>query len=270
MSDLDETPDSPEDDVRMSIWEHLEEFRKRLVRCAVALAIGAGCCWFYRVKLLALMLRPYERVWAERGLAGTPDLQVLSTPDALTGYMQLALTGGLVFAVPIIFYQLWSFISPGLYSKEKRLIYPFVFFASSLFLAGVAFAYFIVFPFMYQGFLSETGTVTALGTTLTMKPTMEYFVDFTTRMLLVFGFVFQLPMLITFLALAGIVTPRALLGFGRYAVVASCIVGAIATPGQDIGSMLALSGALMALYFLAVGVSFVLVREKPRAADEIA
>jgi sec-independent protein translocase protein TatC len=266
MSRIDETPEAPEDDVRMSIWEHLEEFRKRLTRCAIALGLGAAVCWYFRAKLLGLMLRPYERVWAERGLAGTPDLQVLSTPDALTGYMQLALTGGLVAGIPIVFYQLWSFISPGLYAKEKRLIYPFVFFASTLFLAGVAFAYFIVFPFMYQGFLSETGTVTALGTTLTMKPTMEYFVDFTTRMLLVFGFVFQLPMLITFLALAGIVTPKTLLGFGRYAVVASCVVGAVATPGQDIASMLMLSAALMALYFVAVGVSFVLLRGKGDAA----
>lgn len=262
MSDIDETPETPEEDVRMSIWEHLDELRKRLVRSAAALMVGAILCWAYRVQVLAWLLRPYERAWAARELAGAPELQTLSAPDALMGYMQLALVGGLVFAIPVVFYQLWAFISPGLYAKEKRFIYPFVFFSTLLFLSGIAFAYYVAFPFMYDSFFAQLGQISSAGTMLTQRPTLEYYLDFTTRMLLVFGFVFELPLLVTFLALARIVTPQALLKFGKFAIVGSCVIGAIATPGQDIGSMLALSGALTALYFIAVGVSFVVVRPR--------
>ena len=136
-------PVEPEADVKMTIWEHLDELRKRIIRAAIGLLLTTGVCWAFRVKLLAWLLVPYEHAWRARNFPGAPELQTLSPADAFVGYLQLSLVGGVVAAAPLLFYQLWAFISPGLYTKEKRLIFPFVLFSTTLFLSGVAFAYYV-------------------------------------------------------------------------------------------------------------------------------
>ncbi len=254
----------PEDDVKMTIWEHLGELRKRIVRAGVTLFAGAVLCWTFKERLLDWIAKPFEAAWKIR-YPGTPvELQTLNPIDAFVNYMQLALTGGVVLAAPVIFYQLWAFISPGLYSKEKKYIIPFVLFSTTLFLSGVAFAYYVAFPFTFSYFFSLLGQVSDSGTVLTQRPTLEFYLDFSTRMLLAFGIVFELPLFITFLSLAGIVTPKQLLKFGRWAVLLSFVVGAIATPGPEITSQIAVSGALVVLYFLSVGIAYVIARNKKK------
>jgi sec-independent protein translocase protein TatC len=262
-----ETPASsaPEADVKMTIWEHLGELRGRVVRAAIALGIATCACWIYRVKLLAWLTKPYEDAWFLRKLPGAPELQTLSPAHVMTGYLQLSLVGGVVCSVPVLFYQLWAFISPGLYSKEKRLIVPFVFFSSFLFLSGVAFAYYVAFPFTFNYFFSLLGQVSEGGTVLTQRPTLEFYLDFATQMLLAFGFVFELPLFISFLAIAGIVTPMQLVRFSRWAVIGAFALGAVVTPGPEISSQLAVSGALIALYFASIGVAFIVA---PRRKDD--
>lgn len=250
----------PEEDIQMTIWEHLGELRKRVVRAGAALLGGAVVCWTFREKLLAWISMPYTMAWKEKFPNDPPELQTLAPADAFVNYMQLSLVGGVVMAAPVIFYQLWAFVSPGLYAKEKRYVIPFVLFSTSLFLGGVAFAYYVAFPFSFQYFFSLLGDVG--GVKLTSRPTMEYYLDFTTRMLLAFGFVFELPLFIAFLAIAGIVTPRQLVKFSRWAIIGSFIVGAFVTPGPEISSQLAVSGALCALYFLSVGISFIVAKRR--------
>jgi sec-independent protein translocase protein TatC len=256
-------PASPEREVKMTIWEHLEELRSRVIRAALALLATTVACWTYRVKLLALLLVPYENAWRVRHLPGSPELQTLSPADPFIAYMQLSLVGGIVCAAPVIFYQLWSFISPGLYSREKRLVVPFVLFSTTLFLSGVAFAYKVAFPFSFNYFFSLLGQVTEQGTVLTQRPTLEYYLDFSTRMLLAFGCVFELPLFISFLAIAGIVTPMQLLKFSRWAILGAFLVGAVATPGPEVSSQIAVSGALVALYFVSIAIAFVVGKKKP-------
>jgi len=271
MSDSEElTADVPEEDVKMTIWEHLAELRTRLFRAAGAVLAGAVGCWTYREELLRLLAAPYKVAWAERFPGETVKLQTLAPADAFVNYMQLAMTGGLVLAIPVVFYQLWAFISPGLYAREKRYIIPFVFFSTGLFLSGVAFAYYVAFPFSFRYFFSLLGNVGGdTGIQLTSMPTMEFYLDFTTRMLLAFGFVFELPLFISFLAIAGIVTPQQLVRFSRYAIIGAFVVGAFVTPGPEVSSQLAVSGALVALYFLSVGVAFIVgkKREEPASAS---
>ncbi len=267
MSDEELTHEEPEADVKMTIWEHLDELRKRVVKAAAGTLFGAVLCWTFKEKLLGFLVRPYKKVWAQHFPDLKFELQGLAPADAFVNYMQLALTGGVVIGAPIIFYQLWAFVSPGLYAKEKRYIVPFVFFSTGLFLSGVAFAYYVAFPFTFSYFFSLLGEVDT-GVLLTSRPTMEYYLDFTTRMLLAFGFAFELPLFITFLAIAGLVTPMQLVKFSRWAVLGSCILGAIVTPGPEITSMLAVSGALVALYFLSVGVSFLVARKRAEPALE--
>lgn len=259
----------PEADVKMTIWEHIQELRSRLVKAAIGVFAGTIVCWYFRVEILAWLVKPYAKVWYEQKLPGTPELQTLSPADAFVGYLQIALVGGIILGVPIIFWQLWSFVSPGLYAREKRFIIPFVVFSTGLFLSGVAFAYYAMFPAMFRFFFSQLGPVGTAGMALTQRPTLEYFLDFTTRALLVFGAVFELPLLIFFLSIAGIVSPMQLVRFGRWAVLLSFVVGALATPGPEIMSQILLSGALIALYFVSVGVAFLVGnRKKEKATDE--
>jgi sec-independent protein translocase protein TatC len=253
---------APERDVQMTIWEHLGELRKRITRAAIALFLAMIVAWTFRVKILAFILVPYENAWHERQLPGVPELQTLSPADVFVGYLQLSLFAGIIAAAPVIFYQLWAFISPGLYAREKRMIVPFVLFSTLLFLSGVAFAYYVAFPFSFGYFFSLLGPVTDSGTMLTQRPTLELYLDFATRMILAFGFVFELPLFIAFLVIAGIVTPPQLLKFGRWAVLLSFVLGAVVTPGPEVSSQLAVSGALIVLYFFSIAIAFVL---KPNA-----
>ena len=256
----------PEKDARMTIWEHIAELRSRLIRSALALMVSACVAWAFRVQILAWLVLPYEKAWYARGFTTRPELQTLSPADVFVGYLQLSLVAGAVAAAPVMFYQLWSFISPGLYKKEKRLIVPFVFFSTSLFLSGVAFAYYVAFPFTFSYFFSLLGNVSESGTVLTQRPTLEFYLDFATRMLLSFGFVFELPLFISFLVIGGIVTPKQLLKFSRWAIVLSFALGAVVTPGPEVSSQIAVSGALIGLYFLSILIAYVL-RPTKRDAD---
>jgi len=255
----------PESDVKMTIWEHLDELRKRIIGAAIGMLVTTIAAWVYRVKLLAWLLVPYEHAWHARNFPGAPELQTLSPADVFVGYLELSLTFGIVAAAPIIFYELWAFISPGLYSKEKRFIVPFVVFSTSLFLSGVAFAYYVAFPFTFSYFFSLLGRVSADGTVLTQRPTLEFYLDFSTRMLLAFGAVFELPLFIAFLSIAGIVTPMQLLKFSRWAVLGAFVVGAVVTPGPEVSSQIAVSGALVALYFVSIAIAFVVAKKKKEA-----
>jgi len=254
-------PQSPEGDSKMTIWEHLQELRSRLIRCFVAVLVTTIVAWVFHARILEWLLVPYRSAWMAQ-MHKPLQVQTLSPGDPFVQYLQLSLVSGVILAIPIIFYQLWAFVSPGLYSREKRYIIPFVLFSTGLFLSGVAFAYYVAFPFTFKYFFSLLGPI-GQDVELTQIPTFEYYLDFSTRMLLAFGFVFELPLFISFLAMAGIVTPRQLVRFGRWAVLLAFVVGAIATPGPEITSQIAVSGALILLYFLSVGVAFIVGKKKP-------
>ena len=254
----DDAQNVPEQDVRMTIWEHLAELRTRIVKAAIALFACAIAAWSFRVELLGLLIKPYQKAWAVKFSSTPLELTTLAPADAFLGYLQLSLVAGIIAAAPVIFYQLWSFVSPGLYRKEKRLIVPFVFFSTILFLSGVAFAYYVAFPFTFNYFLSLLGPINAEGAALTQKVTLEFFLDFTTRFLLAFGFVFELPLFIAFLVIAGIVTPKQLVKFSRWAIILAFALGAVVTPGPEVTSQIAVSGALIGLYFLSIAIAFIL------------
>lgn len=261
--------DAPEAEVSMTIWEHIGELRTRLMRAALALLAGAIIAWVYREKLLAWIAQPYRNAWATKFPNEPLELQTLAPADVFVNYMQLSLVAGVVFAVPMIFYQLWAFVSPGLYAREKKYIIPFVLLSTTLFMSGVAFAYYVAFPFSFEYFFSLLGDVGGdSGIVLKSRPTMEYYLDFSERMLLAFGFVFELPLFIAFLSMAGIVTPRQLIKFSRYAIIGSFIVGAFVTPGPEISSQAAVSGALVVLYFFSVGLAFIVGKKRDEPEDE--
>lgn len=279
-------------DGRMTFTQHLEELRVRIMRAAAAVLLGMVAAWNYREPLFAWLLRPLEIAWfcrarlgctvqgvfdwmlhpasfrtaraaAQEALRAHPngfpvDPQV-HFPDptaAFIAYLKIAAMGGFVLALPVVFYQLWAFIAPGLYDREKKLIMPFVFFSTAFFVGGALFGYHFVFPVGYEWFLGFGGTVS--GTQVRVIPTimMDEYLSFTSQMLLAFGVVFQLPLFVFFLALAGIVTWQQLLRFGRYFTVIAFIVAAVLTPTPDVYSQVMLALPLVGLYFVAVFLAF--------------
>lgn len=268
------THHNPEDDVKMTIWEHIGGCRKTSRPCRRRALRRSGRVLELQEPDADWLLIPYTHAWNERfpnlvAKGQGPTLQTLAPADALVNYMQLSLVGGLVLAIPVAFYQLWAFISPGLYSREKRYIIPFVIFSTTLFMGGVAFAYYVALPGELPVLPAQLGLVGShSNVTLKSEPTIEVLMRLAEHMLLAFGFVFELPLFIGFLALAGIVTPQQLVKFSRYAIIGAFVIGAFITPDPGITGRIAVSSALIGLYFLSVGLAFLIAKKKKDARDE--
>lgn len=258
-------------DGTMTLIEHLHELRYRLTIAAVAVVIGAvlGFIWFEHgflgiPNLGSLLTQPYCALPPEIRLnTGTEGCQLLQTQpfEAFMIQMKIGMAAGAVAMSPIWLYQLWAFITPGLYTKERRFASVFVFFASILFVLGAVLAA-VVIP-KALGFLTSFGGgmfVTAL--------TADAYIDFVLTLLLIFGVSFELPLLVVMLNRAGVVTHKKLSGWRRGIIFALFAFAAIATPGQDPFSMLALAIALVILFEIAVQIAR--VHDKRRKARDLA
>jgi sec-independent protein translocase protein TatC len=255
------------DEGKMTIWEHLDELRKRLVRSVIAYIIGASIAWTYRDPILAWLWKPFAASWRAEGIGGDPALNFAAPSDAFKAYLKLSLTGGLLFSAPVIFYELWSFIAPGLYKKEKKVIIPFVFFSSVLFVGGGLFGWRVAFPVTFSYFLPLAGGAQTSGVTIHPVVMIGEYLDFVSQMLLAFGIVFELPLFILFLSIAGIVNYLQLIRFGRWFILVAFTVGAIITP-PDTTSQIVMSVPLCLLYFVSIGLAF-LFGKRP-SKEEIA
>jgi len=260
--------DEEEAGAPMTFWEHLDELRKRLVYCFVAFLICCVLTWEYRDPLLDIISRPFKGAWLAQGLPNEATLHFESPQAAFIAYFQLSLLGSIVLSAPVIFYQLWSFIAPGLYAREKRFVIPFVFSASSLFVGGCYFGWRVAFPITFNYFLGLAGTVGG-GKGITITPTvmMGEYIDFVTRMLLAFGIVFEIPLLILFLSLAGIVNYLQLIRFSRWFVLISFVVAAVVTP-PDITSQIVMAVPMLVLYVLSIGLAFIFGKKPTEAQRE--
>ena len=236
----------------LSLTEHLEELRHRLI---IALGAVGGCfvlLYPFSESLLKLLHVPIEN----------EQLYMLSPAEAFVVHLKLTVFAAIVVAVPALLYQLWAFVAPGLYGHEKRYALPFVAVASVFFLLGSLFAYGVMLPFGLKFLLGYGGTL--------IQPmiSVSNYVTFVTTMMLVFGAVFELPVILVFLAKMGIVTPAMLRGFRKYAIVGAFIIGAILTP-PDVVSQVMLAGPLLVLYELSIWACAVFVkREEPASENE--
>jgi len=244
----------PGDGKKMTIWEHLDELRARLIR-AIAYVIGASLAWTYRDPILAWLWKPFAESWKAQNIEGDPTLNFAAPSDAFKAYLKLSLMAGLLFAAPVIFYQLWAFVAPGLYKKEKKIVLPFVFFSTVLFVGGGLFGWRIAFPVTFNYFLELAKQAPAAGVHIRPVVMMGEYLDFVSQMLLAFGIVFELPLFILFLSIAGIVNYLQLLRFGRWFVLVAFTVGAIITP-PDTTSQIVMSVPLILLYFVSIGLAY--------------
>lgn len=253
-------PSSPED-VKMPLTAHLEELRWRLIKTLVAIAVAFLACYQFADVLFAFLTQPLHnaKLLPSENPGHGPNLIGTGVVEAFFTKLKVALIAGIFLSSPVSFYQLWRFVAPGLYPHEKRYALPFVFFASFFFVAGAAFCYALVLPVGYRFFLDQYATIG-------VRPELRIseYLSFTARMLLAFGVTFELPVITFFLARAGAVTHKTMLGYWRYAVVGIFIAAAVLTPGPDVASQLLMATPLLVLYAASIGVAYVFAR--PRAA----
>jgi sec-independent protein translocase protein TatC len=256
----------PEDDKPMTVLEHLGELRSRLIKALIGILPGMFIAWQYRDYLLAFLFTPYAEAYVKLGL-GKPAMHFSNPPELFMVQMKIAIVTGLMIASPWVFYQIWAFIAPGLYKRERAYAIPFVVSSTVCFAGGAFFAYRLFMGPMYEALLGMGGMLP--GATISIEPMMMITenVGFATQVLLAFGVVFEVPVVVTFLALAGIVNWRQLLSFGRWWVVISSLLAAVLTPTADAVSMMLMMAPLVILYFLAVGLAY-LFGPKPAADDK--
>jgi sec-independent protein translocase protein TatC len=230
---------------KMSFLDHLEELRKRLIVSIIAIFVAFIACWNYADKIFTLIQAPLTKFLPpdDQKLAYTR----LTEPFFL--YMKVAFFAAIFVASPILMWQVWRFISPGLYKRERRYAAPFIIFATLFFVAGGYFGYRVILPGTCAFFV-ETGKQFKQ-----MIKVDEYF-SFASTIVLASGAVFETPILIFFLARLGIVTPHFLLQKSKYAIVLSFVIAAIVTPTPDMVTQSFLAVPMIALYFLGVGVAF--------------
>ena len=238
----------------MTFWEHLDELRSRLIKMILAFAIGAGVAWYFKIELLEWVATPFIEGWhTGKGVAKFH----FPHPAALfIAYIKLSVLGGFVLSLPVLLYQLWAFIAPGLYSREKRFAIPFVVSSCGLFAGGGYFGWRVAFPMAFDYLLGFADLPP--GGKFEIEPTVmigEY-IEFLTRMLVAFGAVFEIPVVVFFLAVIGAVNHKQLIKFSRYFIVIAFVVAAIITP-PDPMSQLLLAVPLCLLYVFSIGICYI-------------
>ena len=241
------------DDAALPLTAHLTELRNRLAKTLGAWVTASAFSWIWSEEIFRALLEPATQALGEGGM-----LQAIAPTEIFFTYLKSALLAGFVFSLPVIFWQAWAFIAPGLYPSEKKVAVPFVLVSTVLFVSGASFGYFWVFPLIYDFFAGFSSDF------VTSAWTMREVFALTTRLILAFGAGFEMPVVVFFLAIAGIVTPKQLLGGFGYAVIISLVAAAVLTP-PDVISQVMLAVPLVVLYLLGVGVAYIFA---PSAKEE--
>jgi sec-independent protein translocase protein TatC len=240
---------------QMTFFEHLVELRKRIINSAIAVFVGATAAWFAAPRLVKFVTIPILGALKAHGLK--EELIYTGPTDYLSLLIKLSIYLGIVIASPVILYQIWLFVAPALYRNEKSAVTGFLFSTVFLFLAGIAFAYFVALPHILNFLVGFQGPVVPL-----IK--IDDYFDLVLLVIVALGLVFELPVLIFFLTLFGIVTPKFLIQNTKYAVLVITVVAAVVTPTPDAVTMLLVMGVMTVLYFIGVAVSWVVVRRRDR------
>jgi sec-independent protein translocase protein TatC len=261
-----------EEELRMPFWSHLEELRKRLVRSILWIAIGFGACFSFSEDLLRLLLWPMNTRLAFHGafpffsITGNQVQQKLhytGLVEPFWAHLKIALIAGIIVVFPMIMYQVWKFIAPGLLPRERRYVGAFVFFSSLFFATGVLFCYVLLLPFAIPFLLQyKTGDLIAI-----IK--IGEYIDFVLKFLLACGIVFELPLIIVLLTRMGIVSPDTLARYRKFAFLASFVIGAILTPTQDVFNMTLMSIPIYLLYEAGIMASRLFRKKKGSDSTEL-
>ena len=235
----------------MSFIDHLEELRWRIIKILSSIIFGGILTFFFIDFFLELLLKPLENTNSDNPI----NLQVLSVQGMFIIKWSIALIGGVVLAIPVITFQIWKFISPGLYANEKGFVLPLVFFSFVSFLLGIIFSYAILIPYCLNFFASLSGE------TVLNNFSINHYFSFITWLLLGCGIVFQLPVVSFLLSTIGLLTPAFMRHYRKHAIVIIFILSSFITPPDPV-SMLVMAFPLIILYELSIGVSWIVNRGK--------
>jgi sec-independent protein translocase protein TatC len=239
---------------KMSFLEHLDELRKRIIRALLSLCFGVGIALYFIQELYAFVMLPL------RQMLRPGETMIYTYPtEAFMLYLRIALIAGLFIAAPLIFWQVWLFVAPALYARERRYAIPFILLSSIGVIAGAAFSHYVAFPLMWRFFASFSNDL------VSFMPRIEDAFSVYMRMLLGMAAVFQMPAMVFFLARMGVVTARWMIRQFKYAVLVIVVVAAIITPSSDVASQLIVAGPMVVLYILSIGIAWLF--GKKRVAD---
>ena len=244
------------EDDKIPFTGHLEELRKRLITCFIAIGIGFVAAYGFKEKLFQALMHPLVSV-----MKTGETLIFTGLPEAFFTYLKVAFLAGIILASPVIIYQFWIFVAPGLYEKERRLLIPIVFLSTLFFVGGALFGYFVVFPFGFKFFLGFATDV------IKPFPSMREYLSFSSKLLLAFGLVFELPLIVTFLARLGIVNVPFLKKNRKYAILLFFVGAAIITP-PDVVTQIMMALPLMVLYEISILGARMFGRKKPDLEDD--
>lgn len=241
---------------RMPLMGHLRELRRRLMYSVIAAFVGFFACWSVVEPIFDVLTRPLLAV-----LPAGSSAMYTTLPEAFFTRMCIAFVAGLFVVSPFIFYQIWAFISPGLYEEEKHFIIPVAVISAIFFMGGGLFCYFVVFHYAFSFFVSfATEQIVAM-------PKISDYLDFVLKLILAFGLVFEMPIFSFFLARMGLITAEKMRSVRRYAILAVFIVAAIMTP-PDVVSQLLMAAPMLVLYEISILVAALFGKRKP-AEDEV-
>ncbi|MED5433531.1 MAG: twin-arginine translocase subunit TatC [Candidatus Neomarinimicrobiota bacterium] len=233
----------------MPFLDHLEELRWRLIKSILSILLGAVVSFYFIDLIIEFLIKPTE------GLKNAMDLQVLKVQGMFMIKWGIALLGGVVVSVPVLTYQLWKFIAPGLYIDEKKYIIPLILFTFLSFISGLVFAYMIVIPFSLSFFTSVGLEV------IENNFSINYYFNFITWLMLGSGLIFELPVVVFILSIIGLLTPAFMRHYRRYAIVLILVISAFITPPDPV-SLVLMSIPLLLLYEISIGVSWLVNRKK--------
>ncbi len=244
-TELEPATDQPEEEEsgKMSFLEHLDELRRRLIRIIIYLGIGFVACFYFSkriYKFISVPITPY--------LPEGYKLAFTNVTDPFTVYIKVALLAGVFLTIPFSLYEVWKFIAPGLYRKEKKYVVPFMFSSVILFLAGGAFCYYIALPQAYAFLLK-------LGEDFMPVIKIDEYLDLTLTMLLGFGLVFEMPVIVAFLSMFGLVSAHFLWNKFKYAIVIIVTAAAILSPTGDAFNLILWAGPMVVLYLFSIGIA---------------
>ncbi len=248
-----------EDMPAMSFLEHLEELRRRIIYCLIAVAVGFFACWAYAERIYGMMQAPIMTALKNNGMAER--LVYLNPTEPFNLYLKVAALAGLFVTSPFVLYQVWLFISPGLYRHEKRYVMPFMFSTVALFLAGGIFGYKIVYPAALDFLISY-------GKQFQPMITIGEYTDLFLTIIIGMGLIFELPILVFFLSLMGIVSAGFMWRNFRYSILIIFIIAAIVTPTTDILNMCIFAAPMVVLYALSIGIAWFVHPKRRKAKAE--
>jgi sec-independent protein translocase protein TatC len=254
--DEDDDPHIDDSSSKMSFLEHLDELRKRLIYICWSLLAGCIVAYVFIAQIFDFIMRPLQQMLPPGG-----KLMFTQGAEPFMLYVKIGFLAGIFIASPLIIYQIWKFIAPGLYSHEKKFAIPFVFLSTVFFVAGGLFSHYVAFPWTWKFFISF------ITDYMTFMPKVDEAFSLYTKMLLGFGVMFEMPTLVFFLARMGVVSAGFLLRYFKYAILIIAIVAAVVSPGTDAMSMIVFAIPMLGLYLVSIVIAWIFAKRKKPTTD---